>query len=70
MPYYQAINPQLLLHDADSHLKTVRAFSDKVMALHPLAGTSDQQSVKNLQIAIETAASQLKIEVTAMRNEN
>lgn len=68
--YIQAINPQPLLHDADSHLKTVRAFSDKVMALHPLAGTSDQQSVKNLQIAIETAASQLKIEVTAMRNEN
>jgi hypothetical protein len=68
--YIQAINPQPLLHDADSHLKTVRAFSDKVMALHPLAGTSDEQSVKNLQIAIETAASQLKIEVTAMRNEN
>jgi hypothetical protein len=68
--YFQAINPQPLLHDADSHFKTVRAFSDKVMALHPLVGTSDEQNVKNLEAAIETAASQLKIEVTVMRNEN
>jgi hypothetical protein len=68
--YFQAINPQPLVHDADSHLKTVRAFSDKVMALHPLAETSDEQSVKSLQTAIEKVASQLKIEVTVMRDEN
>jgi hypothetical protein len=61
MLYFQAINPQPLLHDADSHLKTVREFSDKVMALHPLAGASDQQSAKNLRAAIELAASQLQI---------
>ncbi|MEQ1589455.1 MAG: hypothetical protein ABL902_03775, partial [Gallionella sp.] len=70
MLYFQAINPQPLLYDADSHLKNVREFSDKVMALHPLAGTSDQKSVENLEAAIEAAASQLKIEVAAMRDEN
>lgn len=64
--YFQVINPQPLLHDADSHLKTVREFSDKVMALHPLAGASDEQSVKNLQAAIELSASQLQISVRAM----
>ncbi len=70
MLYVQAINPKPLLHDADSHLKNVREFSDKVMALHPLAGTSDAQSVKSLEAAIEAAAGQLKIEVAAMRDEN
>ena len=65
--YFQAINPQPLLRDADSHLKAVREFSDKVLALHPLAGLSDEQSVKNLQSAIDVAASQLNIDVKAMR---
>lgn len=66
--YFQAINPQPLLHEADSHLKTVREFSDKVMALHPLAGISDEQSVKNLQAAIESAAQPLKIDVKPLRS--
>lgn len=64
---FQGINPQPLLYDADSHLQNVREFSDKVMALHPLAGTSDEQSVENLEATIEVASSQLKIDVKAMR---
>ncbi len=67
MLYFQAINPQPLLHDADSHLKTVREFSDTVLALHPLAGLSDEQSVKSLEAAIDTAASQLKIDVKVIQ---
>ncbi len=68
MLYFQAINPQPLLYDADSHLKTVREFSDKVMALHPLAGLSDEQSIKNLESAIESAAQPLKIDVKPLRS--
>jgi hypothetical protein len=64
--YLQAINPQPLLHDADSHLKTVREFSDKVMALHPLIGVSDEHGVGKLQTAVGSAASQLQIGIKPM----
>ncbi len=67
MLYFQAINPQPLLYDADSHLKTVREFSDKVMALHPLAGTSDAQSEKYLDTAMEVVANQFNIEVKVLQ---
>lgn len=65
--YFQAINPQPLLYDADSHLKTVRKFSEAVLALHPLIGTSDGQGVINLGNAVEAAASQLQIGVKIMQ---
>jgi hypothetical protein len=65
--YFQAINPQPLLHDADSHLKTVREYSRAVMAFHPLLGSSDQQGVKNLETAIGTAARQLQIGVKILQ---
>lgn len=68
MLYFQAINPQPLLCDADSHLKTVQKFSDTVLALHPLAGLSDEQSIKNLESAIESAAQPLKIDVKPLRS--
>ena len=67
MLYFQAINPQPLLHDADSHLKTMREFSDTVLALHPLARLSDTQSLKNLESAIKSAAQLLKIDVKPLR---
>ena len=68
MLYFQAINPQPVLHDADSHFEAVRKFSDTVLALHPLAGLSDEQSIKNLESAIESAAQYLKIDVKPLRS--
>jgi hypothetical protein len=65
--YSQAINPQPLLHDADSHLKNVREFSEAVLALHPLIGISDEQGVITLGNAVETAASQLQIGVKKLQ---
>lgn len=61
--YFQAINPQSLHHDADSHLKTVREFSEAVMARHPLIGLSDEHAVKVLNDATESIANQLQIAV-------
>lgn len=59
MLYFQAINPQPLLRDADSHYETVRRFSEQVMAqLAPPAGNGD---AKNLRAAVEVAAQQLNI---------
>lgn len=57
--YFQAINPQPLLRDADSHPETVRRFSEQVMAqLAPPAGNGDAES---LRAAVEVAAQQLNI---------
>ncbi|MDO8351169.1 MAG: hypothetical protein Q7S94_08480 [Gallionella sp.] len=56
--YFQAIYPQPLLKDADSHYETVRRFSEQVMAQWaPLAGNRDA----SLRAAVEAAAQQLKI---------
>lgn len=56
--YFQAINPQPLLKDADSHYETVRRFSEQVMVqLAPLAGNRDA----SLRTAVEAAAQQLEI---------
>ncbi|MDO9054495.1 MAG: hypothetical protein Q7U37_11285 [Gallionella sp.] len=57
--YFQAINPQPLLKDADSHYETARSFSEQVMAqLAPVAGNRDAGS---LRAAVEVAAQQLNI---------
>jgi hypothetical protein len=61
--YFQAINPQPLRHDSDSHLKAVREFSETVMARHPLMSLSDEHAVKVLCDAIEAVANQLQIVV-------
>jgi hypothetical protein len=59
MLYFQAINPQPLLRDADSHYETVRRFSERVMA--QLAPTSGNGDAENLRAAVEVAAQQLNI---------
>ncbi len=61
--YFQAINPQPLLRDADSHLKQLREFSEAVLALHPLEHPAPGDEVEKLRSAIEMAAHQLKIAV-------
>src|SRR3990170_4608780 len=61
--YFQAINPQPLLRDADSHLKQVREFSEAVLALHPLEHPADGDEAGKLRIAVEMAAQQMNITV-------
>ena len=59
--YFQAVNPQPLLKDADSHYETVRSFSEQVMVqLAPLAENRD--AAGSLRAAVEMAARQLNIE--------
>jgi hypothetical protein len=59
--YFQAINPQPLLRDSDSHLKQVREFSEAVLALHPLAHPAGSEATATLANAVKTGAQQLKI---------
>jgi len=64
--YAQAINPQPLLRDADSHLKQVQAFSEAVMELHPLKHPSDDNEVKMMYNVLEINAHQLNIVLTRL----
>lgn len=61
--YFQAINPQPLLRDADSHLKQVREFSEAVLALHPLEHPAGGDEADKLRTAVEMAARQMKLTV-------
>jgi hypothetical protein len=61
--YFQAIIPQPLLRDSDSHLKQVREFSEAVLALHPVVHPAGGDEAGKLRGAVEMAAYQLKISV-------
>ena len=61
--YFQAINPQPLLRDADSHLKQIREFSGAVLALHPLEHPAGVDEAEKLRNAVETAALQMNVTV-------
>lgn len=61
--YFQAINPQPLLRDSDSHLKQAREFSEAVLALHPPEHPADGDEVDKLRSAVDLAASHLNISV-------
>ncbi|MEO8333047.1 MAG: hypothetical protein ABI479_11500 [Gallionella sp.] len=63
MLYFQAISPQPLLRDADSHLKQVREFSEAVLALHPLEHPAGVDQVDSLGRAVEMAAQQSNITI-------
>lgn len=65
--YFQAINPQPLLHDADSHYKTLREFSGAVLQHHPLSEPADELWMEKLRGAIDTIAGQLKIAVKILQ---
>ena len=57
--YFQAINPQPLLKDADSHYETVRSFSEQVMMqLAPMRG---EREAGSLRAAVGAAAQELNI---------
>lgn len=66
MLYFQAINPQPLLRDADSHIKSLREFSDAVLVLHPLSERIDGQGGGKLRDAAESVAHQLNIVVKSL----
>lgn len=59
--YFQAINPQPLLRDADSHLKQLQAYSEAVLALLPLEYPVERAEVEALRSAVEMTARQLNI---------
>lgn len=61
--YFQAIDPQPVLRDADSHLKQIREFSGAVLALHPLEHPADEGEAEKLRNAVETAAQKMNITV-------
>ena len=61
--YFQAIKPKPLLHDSDSHLKTVSEFSAAVLAQHPLAVGADARSGRLLHDAVLAVAQAMHIRV-------
>lgn len=61
--YFQAIDPQPMLRDADSHLKQIREFSGAVLALHPLGHPAGGDEAAKLRNAVETAAQKMNITV-------
>lgn len=67
MLYVQAINPQPLIYDADSHYKTLREFSETVLKQHPLSKPADEQWAEKLRDSIDTIAGQLQITVKALQ---
>ncbi len=66
MLYFQAINPQPLLGDADSHLNQLKLFSEAVLALHPLAHSAGVSGVIQLNEAVESVARQCNISVNPL----
>lgn len=67
MLYFQAINLQPLLRDADSHIKSLREFSEAVFVLHPLSERIDGQGAGKLRDAAESAAQQLQVGVKSLQ---
>lgn len=61
--YFQAINPQPLLHDCDSHLKTLSAFSDGVLVQHPPVFSAQSSSDTVVYDAVQAAAQIMQIKV-------
>ncbi|MCR4303035.1 MAG: hypothetical protein NUV63_02250 [Gallionella sp.] len=67
--YFQAINPQPLIYDADSHYKTLSEFSGAVLKQHPPSTPADQQWAEKLRDSIGTIAGQLNITVEALQSD-
>lgn len=67
MLYFQTANPKPLLHDSDSHLKTLREFAESALAKHPLSEPADEQWAEKLRDSVETIAGQMQIAVKALQ---
>lgn len=63
--YLQAILPQPLLRDSDSHLKTISAFSALVLARHP-ATDSDPKIAQKIHDAVMAVARTMCIRVVVL----
>lgn len=61
--YFQAVNPKPLLHDTDSHLKTLREFSGPVLEQHPLSDPAGEEWAEKLRDSIKTIAGDMQIAV-------
>lgn len=61
--YIQAIKPTPLSGAADSHFKTVRKLSEKVLVRHPVVNPAVEDESQQLVAAVESAANQLNIVV-------
>ena len=66
MLYFQAIDPQPVLRDADSYLRQIQEFSGAVLALHPLEHPAGVDEAEKLRNAVETAAQQMNITVKTL----
>jgi len=66
--YFQAVIPQPLLNDADSHYKTLREFSESVLQHHPLSVPADEMAAEKLCAAVDMIAAQLKISVKVLQD--
>lgn len=64
--YFQAVNPKHKQHDADSHYKTLREFSESVLQHHPYSGPADERGAEKLHATVDTIAAQLMIAVNAL----
>jgi len=64
--YFQAINPQPLIYDADSHYKTLREFFVSAMMQHPRSTPADEQWAEKLRESTGKVAGQLNITVEAL----
>lgn len=62
--YFQAILPTPLLRDQDSHLHTIQAFSEQVLAELPPA--KHNEAAPRIQQALQSAANELSIHITAL----
>lgn len=61
MLYFQAINPQPLLRDTDSHYQTISEFATNVLVQHPCILASDPVSEAGLHDAVLSVALEMKI---------
>jgi len=68
--YFQAVNPKPLQHEADSHYKTLREFSESVLQHHPLSGSVDESGAESLRATVEAIAAPLQITVEQLPAED
>jgi hypothetical protein len=66
MLYFQAINPQPLLGDNDSHLNQLKLYSEAVLELHPLSHSAGVEAIIQLNEAVESAAAQFNLNVSPL----
>ena len=67
MIYFQAINPEPLIYDKDSHYRTLRAYAEMVLKRYLHSTPADLQWADKLRHTIDTTAGLMKIAVTELQ---